>query len=75
MDIATSRPPFIPERWKDRTGAFYDFKAAWWYRDAAGELQGVVARFDSEANGKQVIPYFKRNGSGFKTCLLYTSML
>ena len=64
---STSRPSFIPERWKDRQGAFYGFTAAWWYRDAAGEPQGVVARFDSE-RGKQVVPFFKpsRDG-GFKT--------
>ena len=59
--------PFIPERWKDRQGAFYDFRACWWYRDAAGEPQGVVARFDSDHKGKQVIPYFKpHNGHAFK---------
>mgnify|MGYP000988137389 CR=1 FL=1 len=66
MKDSTARPSFIPERRKDRAGTFYDFKACWWYRDAAGEPQGVVARFDSAHNGKQVIPYFKPNGHGFK---------
>lgn len=66
MNDTTSRPNFIPAHWKDRRGAFYDFRAAWWYRDKAGEPQGVVARFDGP-QGKQVIPYFKpdRRG-GFK---------
>ena len=68
MNDSTSRPSFIPERWKDRQGAFYDFKAAWWYRDAAGEPQGVVARFDSDHNGKQIIPFFKPDQrGGFKS--------
>ena len=53
----TARPSFIPARWKDRTGAFYDFRACWTYRDAAGESLGVVARFDSAHHGKQVIPF------------------
>lgn len=68
MNNPTARPSFIPERWEDRQGAFYRFKAAWWYRDATGEPQGVVARFDSDRNGKQVIPFFKpdRRG-GFKS--------
>ncbi|MDS4019559.1 MAG: hypothetical protein RKR03_03475 [Candidatus Competibacter sp.] len=67
MNDSTSRPSFIPERWKDRTGAFYSFKAAWWYRNPAGEPQGVVARFDGP-QGKQVVPYFKPDGrGGFKT--------
>lgn len=62
----STRPAFIPERWKDKTGAFYDFRACWWYRDAAGEPQGVVARFDGP-QGKQVIPYFRpHNGHAFK---------
>ncbi len=66
MNDSTSRPAFIPERWKDRQGAFYDFRAAWWYRNAAGELQGVVARFDGP-HGKQIIPYFKpHNGHAFQ---------
>ncbi|MDG4595870.1 MAG: hypothetical protein P9F75_09300 [Candidatus Contendobacter sp.] len=66
MNDSTSRPSFIPERWKDRQGAFYDFRAAWWYRNAAGEPQGVVARFDGP-HGKQIIPYFKpHNGHAFK---------
>ncbi len=60
------RPAFIPKAWKDRTGAFYPFKACWWYRNPAGEPLGVVARFDSDRNGKQVIPYFRPNASGFK---------
>ncbi len=64
----TARPSFIPARWKDRTGAFYDFRACWTYRDAAGESLGVVARFDSAHHGKQVIPFFKPDGhGGFKT--------
>ena len=68
MNDSTSRPSFIPERWKDRTGAFYSFKAAWWYRNPAGEPQGVVARYDSGHNGKQIIPFFKPDGrGGFKT--------
>ncbi|HRX59893.1 MAG TPA: VapE family protein [Candidatus Competibacter sp.] len=66
MNDSTSRPSFVPERWKDRTGAFYDFKTCWWYRDAVGKPLGVVARFDSP-QGKQVIPYFKpHNGHAFK---------
>lgn len=66
MNDSTSRPSFIPERWKDRQGAFYGFRAAWWYRNAAGEPQGVVARFDGP-HGKQIIPYFKpHNGHAFK---------
>ena len=67
MNDTTSRPSFIPERWKDRRGAFYDFRAAWWYRNSAGEPQGVVARFDGP-RGKQIIPYFKPDGrGGFKS--------
>jgi len=67
MNDTTLRPSFIPQRWKDRQGAFYDFRACWWYRDAAGKPQGVVARFDSDHKGKQVIPYFKpHNGHAFK---------
>lgn len=66
---STARPPFIPEYWKDRQGVPYPFKACWWYRDATGKPQGVVARFDSDRNnGKQIIPYFKpHNGHAFKT--------
>ena len=68
MNDSTPRPDFIPIRWKDRRGAFYDFRAAWWYRNAAGEPQGVVARFDSDHNGKQIIPFFKPDGrGGFKS--------
>lgn len=63
---ATTRPAYLPERWKDRQGGFYDFRACWTYRDAAGEPIGVVARYDSD-HGKQVIPYFKpHNGHAFK---------
>lgn len=67
METSTSRPAFIPERWKDRQGAFYDFRAAWWYRAPDGEPQGVVARFDNH-DGKQIIPFFKPDGrGGFKS--------
>mgnify|MGYP000868687323 FL=1 len=66
MNESTSRPPFIPERWKDRTGAFYPFKACWWYRNPAGEPIGIVARFDGHQR-KQVVPFFRpRNGHAFK---------
>lgn len=67
MNDSTVRPAFIKERWKDRQGAFYDFRAAWWYRDAAGEPIGMVVRYDSD-HGKQIIPHFKpHNGHAFKT--------
>ena len=67
MDTPTSKPSFIPERWKDRQGAFYDFRAAWWYRNAAGEPQGVVVRYDCQQD-KQIIPFFKPDKrGGFKT--------
>ena len=67
MNDPTARPSFIPERWKDRQGALYDFTACWWYRDAADEPIGAVARFDG-LQGKQVIPFFRpKNGHGFKS--------
>lgn len=60
----TVRPPGISAVWKDRTtGAAFTFRAAWYYRDMAGEPQGIVARFDGEA-GKQVIPFFKPGDNG-----------
>ena len=67
MNDSTAKPSFIPERWKDRQGVFYDFRACWWYRNPAGAPQGVVARFDGPKGEKQVIPYFKpHNGHAFK---------
>lgn len=50
----------IPQAWKGkpRTGL-------WEYRGQAGELFGYVARFDGEG-GKEVVPYFVRNGIGWK---------
>lgn len=50
----------IPKAWKGkpRTGL-------WEYRDLNGSLLGYVARFDGEG-GKEVVPYFVRNGIGWK---------
>lgn len=63
---ATARPSFIPDRWKDRDGTAYPFRAAWQYCDRDNKPIGYVARFDNET-GKQVIPFFKPNGRGFKS--------
>jgi predicted P-loop ATPase len=60
-----TRPAGIPQTWNDRAGNTYEFRHAWTYRDPSGAVQGYVARFDNET-GKQVIPYFKPNGRGFK---------
>lgn len=60
----TARPAGIRATWKDsKTGWTGAFTAAWHYRNAAGEPQGIVARFDNDA-GKQVIPFFKAGDSG-----------
>lgn len=50
----------IPHHWhgKPRTGL-------WEYRGLKGELLGYVARFDGP-DGKDVVPFFKRTGAGWK---------
>lgn len=59
----TARPAGVPATWKDKAGAEYPFKAAWFYRNPAGEPVGIVARFDNGA-GKQVVPFFKPGAGG-----------
>jgi hypothetical protein len=59
----TARPAGVPATWKDPAGTVYPFKAAWCYRNQAGEPVGIVARFDNDA-GKQVIPFFKAGTGG-----------
>ncbi len=50
----------IPHAWKGKPRA-----GLWEYRGQRGELLGYVARFDGP-EGKDVVPYFIRNGSGWK---------
>ena len=59
----TTRPAGVPATWKDPAGTEYPFKAAWFYRDAAGVAVGIVARFDT-GDAKQVIPFFKPGAGG-----------
>ena len=61
----TARPVGIPKTWKDKAGVAYPFRAAWHYRNLAGESVGIVARFDN-GDAKQVIPFFKADGGKFK---------
>ncbi len=58
----TIRPTGIPKLWKGAGGDF-SFTAAWCYRNADGEPQGIVARFDT-GDAKQVIPFFKAGDNG-----------
>ena len=60
----TARPSGVPATWNDPAGNAYPFKAAWFYRNADGEPQGIVARFESDHHGKQVIPFFKPDKGG-----------
>lgn len=50
----------IPQSWKGKARS-----GLWEYRGQRGELLGYVARFDGP-DGKDVVPYFIRNGSGWK---------
>lgn len=59
----TVRPNGISKTWKDRSGATFDFRAAWRYQNLEGEPVGMVARFEN-ADGKQVIPFFKAGDNG-----------
>ncbi|MCD2449304.1 DUF3987 domain-containing protein [Methylicorpusculum oleiharenae] len=40
-------------------------KASWNYLNQDGELLGIVGRYQNGSDKKEIIPYFKRNGSGF----------
>jgi len=60
----TARPTGIPKVWKGPAGTF-SFTAAWFYRNPDGEHVGTVARFEN-ADGKQVIPFFKAVDGKFK---------
>lgn len=53
-------PPGIPDKWH---GA--EYAAHWTYYDQQGKALGHVARYEG-AEGKQVIPFFKPNGAGWK---------
>jgi hypothetical protein len=50
----------IPHAWKGKPRTGF-----WEYRDLNGSLLGYVARFDGP-EGKDVVPYFVRNGIGWK---------
>jgi hypothetical protein len=54
-------PPGIPLRWY---GAGY--VRHWIYRDGQGQVIGYVARYEGQ-DGKQVIPFFKQNGTAWKS--------
>ncbi|MCU0836118.1 MAG: DUF3987 domain-containing protein [Chromatiaceae bacterium] len=41
-------------------------RAQWTYRAPGGEPLGVVARYDAPDGKKDVVPFFKPNGSGWK---------
>jgi predicted P-loop ATPase len=65
MNEHPERPAHIPENFKTRDGQCWPFRHAWTYVNAEGQPIGHVARFDRDG-GKQVVPYFKRNGTGWK---------
>lgn len=37
----------------------------WAYRAMDGAVLGYLARYQSDADKKEIIPYFKRNSAGF----------
>ena len=59
-------PTHVPARWQDRaSGRFFDLRHAWHYRRRDGLPVGIVARYEADGE-KQVLPFFRVNGRGFK---------
>lgn len=54
-------PPGIKREWKGKP-----FTDHWTYRSATGDVLGYVARYDGK-EGKEVIPYFKKEGDKWKS--------
>jgi hypothetical protein len=51
----------IPDTWNGKAHIH-----TWTYLDADGAVLGIVARYDdTNGAGKDIVPFFKRNGSGF----------
>jgi hypothetical protein len=58
----------IPQTFNDKPLIY-----AWTYRDQEGEALGMVGRYQNGA-GKDVVPFFKRNGSQERTWCLSSSV-
>lgn len=56
-----TRPQGIPEKWNGAA-----FVQSWTYREPEGEPLGLVVRYENN-DDKVVIPFFQRNGSGWKS--------